>query len=108
MVLCSTGASRPILTCDMLRQAVHALRGRRILVIDTAVPRDVEPAAAAREDVFLHNIDDLQSVVNNCLAVRQREVELAEAIVAEEVQRFSAWLRTHEVRPTITALQRRA
>jgi glutamyl-tRNA reductase len=41
-------------------------------------------------------------------AVRHAEVERAEAIVAEEVQRFSAWLRTHEVRPTITALQRRA
>jgi glutamyl-tRNA reductase len=92
----------------MLRHAVHARRGRPIFLIDTAVPRDVEPAAADLEDVFLHNIDDLQSVVDNCLAVRQGAVERAEGIVKEEVERFSAWLRTQEVRPTITALQRRA
>jgi glutamyl-tRNA reductase len=108
IVLSSTGASRPILTCDMLRRALHARRGRPIYLIDTAVPRDVEPAAAKLENLFLYNIDDLQSVVEKSLAVRQAEVARAEAIVAEEVERFSAWLRTHELRPTITALQRRA
>jgi glutamyl-tRNA reductase len=108
IVLSSTGASRPILTCDLLRPAVHARRGRPLFLIDMAVPRDVEPAAAALEDLFLHDIDDLQSVVDKCLAVRQADVERAEAIVEEEVQRFSAWLRTQAVRPTIAALQRRA
>jgi glutamyl-tRNA reductase len=108
IVLSSTGASRPILTCDMLRHAVHARRGRPIFLIDTAVPRDVEPEAAGLQDVFLYNIDDLQSVVEKSLAVRQAEMERVEAIVEEEVQRFTVWLRTQEVGPTIRALQERA
>jgi glutamyl-tRNA reductase len=108
IVLTSTGAPRPILTCGMLRQAVHARRGRPIFLIDTAVPRDVEPEAADLEDVFLYNIDDLQAVVDKSLAVRQAEVERVEAIVEEEVHRFTVWLRTLEVGPTITALQRRS
>jgi glutamyl-tRNA reductase len=108
IVLSSTGAPRPILTCAMLRQAVHARRGRPIFLIDTAVPRDVEPEAADLEDVFLYNIDDLMAVVEKSLAVRQSEVERVEAILEEEVQRFGAWLRTQEVGPTIAALQRQA
>lgn len=108
IVLTSTGASRPVLTCDLLRHAMHARRGRPIFLIDTAVPRDVEPEAAELEDLFLYNIDDLQTVVDKSLAVRQSEVERVEAIVEEEVLRFSVWLRTQEVSPTIAALQRRA
>jgi glutamyl-tRNA reductase len=108
IVVSSTGASRPILTCAMLRHAVHARRGRTIFLIDTAVPRDVEPSAGELDDVYLYNIDDLQAVVQKSLAVRQSEVERVEAIVEEEVRRFSVWLRTQEVGPTIAALQQRA
>jgi glutamyl-tRNA reductase len=92
----------------MLRHAIHARRGRPIFLIDTAVPRDVEPAAADLEDLFLYNIDDLKAVVEKSLAVRQSEVERVEAIVEEEVHRFQVWLRTQQVGPTIAALQRRA
>jgi glutamyl-tRNA reductase len=108
IVVTSTGASRPILTAAMLRHAVHARRGRTIFLIDTAVPRDVEPEAGELDDVYLYNIDDLQAVVEKSLSVRQSEVEQVEAIVEEEVRRFSVWLRTQEVGPTIAALQRRA
>jgi glutamyl-tRNA reductase len=108
IVISSTGASRPVLTCAMLRQAVRARRGRPVFLIDTAVPRDVEPEAADLEDVFLYNIDDLQAVVAKSLAVRQSEVDRVEGIVEEEVRRFGIWLRTQEVGPTIAALQRRA
>jgi glutamyl-tRNA reductase len=108
IVVSSTGATQPVLTRAMLRQAMRARRGRPLFLIDIAVPRDVEPAVADLEDVFLYNIDDLQAVVDKSLAVRQSEVERVEAIVEAEVQRFGAWLRTREVGPTITALQRRA
>jgi glutamyl-tRNA reductase len=108
IVVSSTGASRPILTCAMLRQAVRTRRGRPVFLIDTAVPRDVEPEAADLEDVFLYNIDDLQAIVEKSLAVRQSEVDRVEVIVEEELRRFGVWLRTQEVGPTIAALQRRA
>jgi glutamyl-tRNA reductase len=108
IVLASTGASRPIVTSEMLRHAIHARRGRSIFLIDTAVPRDVEPAAADLEDVFLYNIDDLQAVVEKSLALRQSEVERVEAVVEKEVHRFLVWLRTQEVGPTIAALKQRA
>jgi len=108
MVISSTGAQRPILTRAMLRQTVHARRGKPIFLIDIAVPRDVEPEAADLDDLFLYNIDDLQAVVEKSLALRQSEVERVDAIVEEEVHRFLVWLRTQEVGPTISALQRHA
>jgi glutamyl-tRNA reductase len=108
MVITSTGAQRPILTRAMLRQTVHARRGRPIFLIDIGVPRDVEPEVADLDDLFLYNIDDLQAVVDKSLALRQSEVERVDAIIEEEVHRFLAWLRTQEVGPTISALQRQA
>jgi glutamyl-tRNA reductase len=74
----------------MLRQAVHTRRGRPIFVIDTAVPRDVEPSASRVEGVFLYNIDDLQTVVETSLAVRHAEVERGEA---QDFQAVEAALR---------------
>src|SRR5262249_20184485 len=82
-------------------------RNRPLFIVDIAVPRDVEAAAGEIEQVFLYNIDDLQTTVRENLARRASEVERAEAIVNEEVERFSAWFRSRGAIPTVVALRQR-
>ena len=82
-------------------------RNRPLFIIDIAVPRDVEPAVGNLDQVFLYNIDDLQTIVKENLARRGGELERAEAIVDEEVSRFAAWMQSREIIPTVVALRQR-
>ena len=72
-----------------------------------AVPRDVDPAVSDIEQVFLYNVDDLQGIVQENLARRGAEIARAEAIVAEEVTRFTVWQRSRRAIPTVVALRQR-
>ena len=74
-------------------------RQRPLFIIDIAVPRDVEPSVGDLEQVFLYNIDDLQGIVKENLTRRSSELERAEAIVDEEVAKFSAWLQSRDDHP---------
>src|SRR6202044_1279502 len=88
---------------------VMALReGRPLLLIDLAVPRDIDAACARLEGVSLYDIDDLQAVVNRNRRVRQAEARRAEGIIEEEIGQFAAWLGSLEVLPTLAALRVRA
>ena len=85
-----------------------AARERRpLLLIDIAVPRDIDPLCAELEGVTLRDIDDLQSVVTHNLSSREADVPQAEAIVEEEIVRFARWLGQLDVRPTVAALRER-
>jgi glutamyl-tRNA reductase len=107
IVVTATGSQRPI----VLREDVEAVLGRRrgdpLFIIDLALPRDVDPAVGEIEQVFLYNVDDLQGIVQENIARRSTEIERAEAIVDEELQRFSRWQRSRRVVPTIVALRQR-
>ena len=107
IVVTATGSQRPII----FREDVEAVRGRRrtepLFIIDVAVPRDVHPAVTEIEQVFLYNVDDLQGVVEENLARRGAEIARAEAIVAEELTRFTAWQRSRRAIPTVVALRQR-
>ena len=82
-------------------------RSRPLFVIDIAVPRDVEASAGDLDQVFLYNIDDLRTIVQENLARRTAELQRADDIVREEVERFSAWMQSREVVPTLVALRQR-
>ena len=107
IVITATGAQRPILT----RAAVEAATGKRrsapLFIVDVAVPRDVDPAVGESEQVFLYNVDDLQSLVHENVSRRGGEMARAEAIVDEEVARFTTWRRSRGVVPTVVALRHR-
>jgi glutamyl-tRNA reductase len=106
IVITATGSPKPILT----RGTVEAAIGRRpdpLFIIDIAVPRDVDPGVGDIEQVFLYNVDDLQTVVQENLSKRGAEIERAEAIVAEEVEKFVAWHRSRGAIPTVVALRQR-
>ena len=107
IVISATGAAAPILTKARIELAIRARRNRPLFVIDIAMPRDVEPAAGELEQVFLYNIDDLEATVRENLARRASEVDRAEAIVVEEVERFGAWLKSRSAIPTVVALRQR-
>jgi glutamyl-tRNA reductase len=107
IVVTATGSQRPIIT----RAQVEAVTGRHrrdpLFIIDIAVPRDVEASVGDIEQVFLYNIDDLQTIVQENLSRRSSEVERAEAIVNEELVKFAAWQRSRGAVPTIVALRER-
>ncbi len=107
IVISAAGAATPILTKAHVESVMRPRRNRPLFVIDIALPRDVEPAAGEIEQVFLYNIDDLQTTVRENLARRASEVTRAEAIVEEEVVRFAAWFRSRGAIPTIVALRQR-
>ena len=107
IVISATGAAAPILTKARIEGIMRPRRGRALFIIDIAMPRDVEPAAGEIEQVFLYNIDDLQAVVAENVARRSSEIAHAEAIVAEEVEKFAGWLRSRGAIPTVVALRQR-
>jgi glutamyl-tRNA reductase len=80
-------------------------RGRPLLLIDIAVPRDIDSRCGDLDDVTLYDIDDLQAVVRRNLGARQQIVPQAEEIVEEEIHRFARWLGQAETLPTVAALR---
>lgn len=107
IVITASGASQPIVDRAMVQAAVPARRSRPLFIIDIAVPRDVAPDAGDVEQVFLYNIDDLQTIVRENLERRGSEVGRAEQIVDEELQKFQAWQRSRGAIPTVVALRQR-
>ena len=107
IVVTATGSSEPVLTRTRVEEAMRPRRARPLFLIDIAVPRDVDPAVARLDQVFLYDIDDLQSIVQENMSRRTSEIERAEAIVREEVDRFGAWMQSREVLPTVIALRER-
>jgi glutamyl-tRNA reductase len=107
LVLASTGASHPIITHDMVARAMDARSDRPLVLLDLAVPRDVEAEAAEVPGVTLKDMDDLREAVAPDTE-QLREVDDVRRIIAEEVPKFIAWQRTHALAPLLNALQQRA
>ena len=95
VVISSTGAPHRIVRRDRLEQAVADRRPGRapLLLIDLAVPRDVDPAVVGLAGVEVHTLDDLNRVVERALVQRRGELPAAQAVVRVEVARFTEWLR---------------
>ena len=91
IALCSTAAPHAVVTWERVGAVIGARRGRPLCILDLAVPRDVDPAIAQLENVFLYDIDDLQTVAAQATARRHDEVPAAERIVEEETDLFWAW-----------------
>ncbi len=107
IVLCSTAAPHAVVTWERVAAAIRRRGGRPLCLLDLAVPRDVEPAVAQLENVFLYDIDDLQAVAAQAAAQRRGEIPAAERIVSEEVDRFWGWYDGLGVVPVIRAFRDR-
>ena len=108
IVVTSTAAPDFVITKDLLQQAVHARPDRPVLIIDMALPRDVEPAAASVPGVRLYTLDDLESIAEAYRKERETEAASVERIIAEEVGRFRTWWDARAVTPTIASIRHRA
>src|SRR5262249_52785711 len=93
LVFTATSAPHAVVTADTVRRAMRGRQDRRLVVVDVAVPRDVDADVSAIPGVVLHTIDDIQGVVDHSLAMRAGEVPRVEAVVVDEVARFDAWRR---------------
>ncbi len=105
IVLSSTASPHPIVGREELAEVMRQRGGRALLLIDIAVPRDIDPGCAELEGVSLYDIDDLQAVLARNLDTRASEVPRAQEIVEEEILRFARWLGQLDVLPTVSALR---
>jgi glutamyl-tRNA reductase len=108
IVVAATASPHLLLEARELGEVMEARGGRPMLLIDLAVPRDIDSACTEIDGVSLYDIDDLEAVVARNRKVRQAEARKAEGIIEEEIQKFAAWLGSLEVLPTISSLRLRA
>jgi glutamyl-tRNA reductase len=108
IVVAATASPHLLLEARELAEVMELRDGRPMLLIDLAVPRDIDSACAELGGVSLYDIDDLQAVIARNRRVRQAEARKAEGIIEEEIQQFAAWLGSLEVLPTIAALRAHA
>jgi glutamyl-tRNA reductase len=107
LLLTSTGASSLMLEHGDLARTMAARDGRPLLVVDVAVPRDIDPAAGEIDGVTLLDMDDLRAFAEAGQAERRREVAAVQRMVDDEVARFTAVSTAQEVAPLVTALHER-
>jgi glutamyl-tRNA reductase len=107
IVIASTAAPHPIINRTTLAPVLRKRRGNPLILIDIAVPRDIDTDVLSLDNVFLYNIDDLQAVVAQEAQGRKSEVGRAEAILTDECARFMSWYRNREAAPVITLLKQK-
>lgn len=107
MVVSCTASLTPVITRDLLQPALRRRRHRPQLMIDIAVPRDIDPALAELEDVFLYTIDDLQSVVDAGLRQRQQAAREAQQLIDQHVRQFAQQQRIQQDAAALIARLRR-
>lgn len=106
-VVCATDAPHPIISAATIARVVGG-RQRPLLVVDLAVPRDVEPSAGSVPGVAVYDIDAVQQLVSRNVAVRRREAEAAAAMVRGETERFAAWRIGLDAAPVVRSVWRQA
>jgi glutamyl-tRNA reductase len=105
MLVAATASPHLLLEADELSEVMGMRSGRPLLLIDLAVPRDIDASCGEIDGVSLYDIDDLQVVIARNRRVRQAEARKAEGIIEEEIQHFAVWLGSLEVLPTLAALR---
>jgi glutamyl-tRNA reductase len=108
IVVAATASPHLLLEAEDLAEVMRTRQPKPLLLIDLAVPRDIDAACAQLDDVSLYDIDDLESVVARNRKVRLAEARKAEGIIEEEIQQFATWLGSLEVLPTVAALRAHA
>jgi glutamyl-tRNA reductase len=107
IVICSTAADHYVITEQMAREALVRRRNRPSFFIDISVPRNIDPAVGDIPNVFVFDIDDLESVISSNIREREREAQRAELIVESEIMQFQQALRVLDIGPTMGALRQK-
>jgi glutamyl-tRNA reductase len=105
IIVTCTASMLPIIGKGLIESALRARKHRPLLIIDLAVPRDVEAEVGELQDVFLYTVDDLGRLAREGLDMRESAVAQAEAIIETQVGDFMQWLDNRKLVPTIRALR---
>lgn len=101
IIISSTASPLPIIGKGMVERALKARRNQPMLLVDIAVPRDVEPEVGKLANAYLYSVDDLQNIIQHNLAQRKAAAVQAETIVEQETSEFMAWLRAQSASDVI-------
>ncbi len=105
IIISSTAATHYVIHTEHIKNAIKVRRGNPMLLIDIAVPRDINPEIAKIDNVYLYNIDDLQTVVSSNIDDRESELGKCQAIINKEVDKFMAWFEELKIGPAIAQLR---
>ncbi len=108
LVISSTAARDFLLHAETMARAVKSRRRKPVLMIDLAVPRDIDPKIASIEDVYLYTIDDLRAVITENLKLRDEAARQAELLITSQAQEFTHWLESRDAGGTIRQLRAHA
>ncbi|OON41301.1 glutamyl-tRNA reductase [Izhakiella australiensis] len=101
IIISSTASPLPIIGKGMVERALKQRRNQPMLLVDIAVPRDVEPEVGKLANAYLYSVDDLQAIIDKNMAQRQAAAREAESIVLQESSEFMSWLRAQSAVETI-------
>ena len=107
IVIASTRAPHYVVTREQVA-AINKKRRRSLLLIDIAVPRDIDPKCNELDDVFCFDIDDLQDVVEGNRGGRAQEIAAVQSIIEQEITAWNGWTRARDARPVMAALAQKA
>jgi glutamyl-tRNA reductase len=102
VLLCSTASPHVVVGAERVRDGLERRGDRPLCILDIAVPRDVDPAVAEMDNVFLYDLDDLRAVVSASVERRHRELPAAEQVIAEEVEKYWQWVAGLAAVPVVT------
>jgi len=104
ILLTSTGAARPMISKERFRALLKLRKYRPIVMIDIAVPRDVEAGVGQLQNVYLYNVDDLEEVAAGAREKRDEKVSASRVLITEHVEEFLKWFAARDVGPLVKAL----
>ena len=105
IVISSTASEEPLIMYAQAKQAIKERRHRPILMVDIAVPRDIDPKVAQLEDIYLYSVDDMQDIIQENMKSREAAASEAEDIISEHVNQFMGWIRARDAVPTICGIR---
>ncbi len=103
IIISSTGSQAPVLGRETVEAAIRARKHKPVLMVDIAVPRDIDPAVGGLDDVYLYTVDDLEEVIEENRRSREQAAEQAEEIIDTEVSHFMGWLQAQQAVSAICA-----
>jgi len=101
IIISATSSNKLIITKDDIKQMMKRRKGLPVVIMDIAIPRDIDPSSQEIDNVFYHDIDSLEVIVKQNMKKREKEIPKVESIVMEELVSFFSWYNTLEVVPTI-------
>ncbi len=108
IVLSSTGSKEPVITAEKMKGLMKKRGYKSLIMIDIAVPRDIEPEVGNISDIYLFDIDDLEKVVEANKKKREKEAIVAGEIIKERVYEYLKWCKLQDLNPIIASLRKRA